>query len=284
MIEEKRFSFVCGCPRSGTTVLTQLLNWHPQVSIGMERFGQLLQRNPQGFTPSIFDINRFFDIQNTDCFYNSFEFNAYSDWYCSKFTKSKYQGSICVGDKNPELYKYFDEVKHNFSESDFKIIFILRDINSVAESYEVRANNPNDRQWKAERNFKQAISDWNEALSALSKQLESQGSKNNLIIVNYDDLFSNYEGGKDKLPILFENLNLEFHEDICKGYQLLEQHQQKIMEAKKRRRENENKILERQRGAHPNNPTLVKIRKLDKEYIATHALLDTYHSLKEQCI
>lgn len=261
----KKFLFVCGCPRSGTTVLTQLLNWHPRVSIGMERFGMLLYRNSDLFNPTIFAHNRFFDIRKGDCFYDSFEFKAYSDWYCSEFTREKYQKSVYVGDKNPKLYEYLNAVNKNFVQTNFKIIFILRDIYSVAESYNVRANNPDDK-WNADNNFKQAIIDWNKAVSEVCNQLQQQDSEDSLITLNYDDFFLNYERGKNKLPILFSSLNLDFSSDIMRGYQLLEKYFQKIIDRKER------------------NQELYKTYTLDKEYIADNALLDKYYLIKEQCI
>lgn len=280
MVKEKNFLFVCGCPRSGTTVLTQLLNWHPQISVGMERYGKLLYRNPKRFIPRIFGINRFFDIRQGDCFYDSFEFQAYSQPYCSEFSRQKYQQSAYVGDKNPKLYQNYAVVRDNFAETNFRIIFILRDVYSVAESYNLRAYNPDDK-WKADNNFKQAIVDWNESISAVSQALEQQHE--NLIMVNYDDFFSNYNFGKNKLPILFDILNLKVEPDVLYGYQLLEENAQKIAQSKTRKQKRAAKVLEEQQRSL-NNPELFKNHEIDKEYITSKALLDKYNSLKKYCI
>ena len=281
MVREKNFLFVCGCPRSGTTVVTQLLNWHPRISLGVERYGKLLYRNPKRYIPRIFGINRFFDIRQGDCFYDSFDYQAYSQPYCSEFSRQKYQQSSYVGDKNPKLYQNYAVVSDNFAETNFKIIFILRDIYSVAESYNLRAHNPDDK-WKAENDFKQAIVDWNESICAVSQVLKQQHE--NLIMVNYDDFFSNYSFGKTKLPKLFDFLDLKVDSDVLHGYQLLEENARKIAESKIRKQKRATKILERKRQRSPNNPELFNNYETDKEYIASKALLDKYELLKACCI
>lgn len=35
---QKKFLFVCGCPRSGTSYLHALLAQHPAIALGLERF------------------------------------------------------------------------------------------------------------------------------------------------------------------------------------------------------------------------------------------------------
>ena len=281
MAKEKKILFVCGCPRSGTTVLTQLLNWHPQISVGMERFGKLLDTNPQRFTPKIFGINRFFEIRPGDCFYDSFEFRAYSQPYCSEFNRQKYQKSIYVGDKNPKLYEHFATVKENFADTGFKMIFILRDVYSVAESYNVRASNPDDK-WKADNDFKRAIIDWNKSISTISQELNQNPEQ--LILVNYNDFFTDYQQGKNKLPRLFNRLELEINRDVLNGYQLLADHAQKILESKTRKQERAARILQRKQQRSPNNPELFKTNEIDKDYIDNHALLKKYDLIKEYCL
>jgi hypothetical protein len=264
-MKEKNFLFVCGCPRSGTTVLTQLLNWHPKISLGIERFGKLLNRDSELFLPRIFNPKRFFKIRKSDCFYDSLEFKAYSEWYCSDFNENKYKNSTYVGDKNPKFYEHLDTINSNFRNNNYKIIFILRDINSVAKSYNVRANNPNDK-WKAENDFKQAIVDWNKGISSICHQIDNQENASNLISVNYDDFFSNYELGKSKLSSLFSKLELNLEADVLRGYELLKKQSEKIIAIKE------------------NNQELYQTYELDEKYISSNALLDKYYLIKDKCI
>ncbi len=47
----ERYVFIAGCPRSGTSALTFLLNEHPTVAIGFERYKRLrAQLDPFHFT------------------------------------------------------------------------------------------------------------------------------------------------------------------------------------------------------------------------------------------
>jgi hypothetical protein len=262
----KKHLFVCGCPRSGTTVITQLLNWHPQVSIGMERYGQLLQRRPDRFSPKLFNSNRFFNIKERDCFYDSFEFKAYSDWYCSKFSQEKYKDSIYVGDKIPEMYKFFAVIEKNFAETEYKIIFILRDLPSVAASYNARANNPQDR-WNADKDAKQAVIDWNAAIVAVYEQLQKNKTNSVLIPVKYNDFFTDYDRGKNKLTDLFEKIELTTTKEVLEGYKLLGDRFEKIQKRREKVGQGAGEIYE-----------------LDPEYLQKHAEFDKYNFIEKQCI
>ena len=53
----RRYAFITGCSRSGTTALTRLLNRHPDVAIGYERNNRLAGRGL--LTPSLFEPERF---------------------------------------------------------------------------------------------------------------------------------------------------------------------------------------------------------------------------------
>ena len=65
------YLFATGCERSGTTILTRLLQSHPGISIGMERYKYLLRgvrtrRVTRRLCPSHFEPGRFFDFRPTD--------------------------------------------------------------------------------------------------------------------------------------------------------------------------------------------------------------------------
>ena len=63
-----KYCFVFGCPRSGTTAVARLLQAHPRVVIGMERYKFLLsRRRDRGtFGPTLFERERFFDFRAGD--------------------------------------------------------------------------------------------------------------------------------------------------------------------------------------------------------------------------
>ncbi|WP_405196631.1 sulfotransferase [Zarconia navalis] len=50
-----KFLFVCGCPRSGTTAIAKLLNYHSKVILGMERYKYQIRKNESNaINPSLF--------------------------------------------------------------------------------------------------------------------------------------------------------------------------------------------------------------------------------------
>ena len=238
----KKFLFVCGCPRSGTTVLTQLLNWHSGIAIGIERFALLLQKNQGQFHPDLYSLDRFFSFHKDDCFYDSFNFTAYTDWYCKKISEDKYSQSIYVGDKIPKLYKYFDVLRNNFNDIPVKIIFIARDVAGVASSYDARAKNPKDN-WRSEDGFKKGILEWNEAIHMMYKEFNNNDRGNEIIVVNYETFFTNYNLGKQKLELLFQALELPVEQNIYKGYSLLEKQFNDIVQRKPNKQDESNEDI-----------------------------------------
>src|SRR5205807_10659654 len=63
----KRFLFVCGVPRSGTTALAQLLNYHPRIGIGIERFRSIaIGSRGDEFRLTLYRKERFFKFRDGD--------------------------------------------------------------------------------------------------------------------------------------------------------------------------------------------------------------------------
>ena len=72
MDQSRRFLFVCGVARSGTTVLARLLNNHPQVAVGVERYKYRFMRRALPADPaSLFTRERFFSYDPEDSQHNS---------------------------------------------------------------------------------------------------------------------------------------------------------------------------------------------------------------------
>ena len=64
----KKFLFVCGCPRSGTSYFQSILAWHPAIALGMERFNLRLFAGK--LLPSDFERERFFRMEAGDTWYD----------------------------------------------------------------------------------------------------------------------------------------------------------------------------------------------------------------------
>jgi len=200
-------AFICGVPRSGTTALAYVLNSHPQVCIGIERYKFPIMRE-KIFDQSFFEKSRFFDFKSTDTNIlpkpgTEFE-KIYADMY------QKWDHAIVTGDKLPRLYTMLDDVQRFIPDS--KFIFILRNIESVASSWNARASNLNDI-WPAENDYRACARIWNNAnRQILAQQQRTPGVVH---IVIYEDFFS---GNLDELTRLCDFIGIDNHALLQEGF------------------------------------------------------------------
>lgn len=167
------FVFVCGVPRSGTTAFADLLNLHPQIVVGVERFKHLALRqasNPQ-FTPEVFTKSRFFDFRPDDT-------NI-----VRSYDAEKYESALWVGDKVPRYYRHARTIFDRFPGA--VMFYIVRGPHAVARSWNERSKNPGDS-WPETNNYVRAVEEWNRA-NRLALRL---GRDHPFHIVSYEDLFS----------------------------------------------------------------------------------------------
>ncbi len=155
-------AFVCGCPRSGTTALAAILNEHPQLCIGVERYKHIAM-GPRGaqFLPDLFTPERFVDIRPEDT-----NIVGHNRRLKKKF-ESKYEIKV-IGEKTPRLYTRLPFLKANFPDA--KLIFIFRDPYEVALSWERRAENTADN-WPAANGRNQAVVEWVKSIDIVAKAL-----------------------------------------------------------------------------------------------------------------
>jgi len=189
--------FICGCPRSGTTALWRLLNAHRKICISNERYSRRLSHT-KSFDDSIFDADRFFGpLEPEDTF-----LKVMPERITAK--KPYYDECEIVGDKVPALEKRYRQVTECIPGS--KFIYIVRNIFDVAASYNTRARNADDKNWKDDRDYLKAIEEWNESLQLTCKYYD----KIPICIVDYDKVF--YE--RAALDPVFSFLGLEITEDV----------------------------------------------------------------------
>jgi hypothetical protein len=170
-----KYLFVFGCPRSGTTALARMLNWHPAIALGIERFRDLAKPGKlQEFTPALFEPGRLLDIRPTDT--RGAKYNQH--------LAAKLDGTHpiqMVGDKIPYLYLRLDHVCRAFPDA--HMIAILRDPEPVALSWQRRADEPGDP-WPAHQDAAAAFVEWERSVSIISEQFAKQA--NPLTIIDYD--------------------------------------------------------------------------------------------------
>ena len=188
----KKFIFVSGTPRSGTTSLGGFLNAHKNICMTTERYGP-----GNGYTKAMFDRD--------DLFYDS----AYKKKYRSIY--ERYNECSFVGDKRPNFLMSWGLTKRNFRPEDIFVIHLLRDPYLVAESYFKRAKKSALGQdvWSSKnispRDQFVACWDFNINNKILKDIFLEGGYSGSFFVVNNESLYSN----ESLLLEIFEHLGLD---------------------------------------------------------------------------
>jgi hypothetical protein len=143
-------------------VLAQLLAEHPEVVLGQERFSTLFLRGR--ITPDLLERGRYFDMRPGDTHDAAVKLAA----SCKKTFEERWSSALWVGDKYPDIYRVYEEIFEVFPNA--KVIYILRNPLSVAESYQARFENKADR---FSMDYRKAIKDWNESVAETERQLKA---------------------------------------------------------------------------------------------------------------
>ena len=178
---ERRQLFVCGAARSGTTAMTRLLNTHPDIVVGIERFKtRLLRADDEEDLPALFAKERFFDYDPGDTNVN------YRRSYRGDMERAarKFDDAVYIGDKVPNLYRRLDFIAAKFP--DCRVVYMLRDPLHVAASWQVRALDEEDA-WPAENDYRQAVADWNESVRIALAARKNLGPR--ISYVSYERVF-----------------------------------------------------------------------------------------------
>ncbi len=173
------YLFIAGCPRSGTSAVAFLLNEHPQVALGFERFKRaraLLE--PFHFTPS-----QFFSpvLAETDIPGELLYRRLRERWRSG--------GVKVVGDKVPLYWRVLPELLERFPRG--RVVLLVRDPLDVAASFDRRARDPGDW-WPAENDRTLAATMWNEAL-ARAREAELAGHGERILLLPYEALLAGEE-------------------------------------------------------------------------------------------
>jgi hypothetical protein len=158
MTGQVTYVFVGGPQRSGTSGLTRLLNTHPSVAIGNERYRLLVldkaRRDEIG--PQLFEPERFFRFDPSETRIGE---RRYPDF---DGLKRKYALATHRGDKLPIVLDIRALLLERFPRSRFVLIY--RDPYKVSSSWHARQRRETDP-WPAKRNYKMAVAQMNERLA-----------------------------------------------------------------------------------------------------------------------
>ncbi|MDI4661941.1 MULTISPECIES: sulfotransferase [Cobetia] len=174
-----KYIFIAGCPRSGTSALTELLSSSDEIAIGMERFKYAYK--DKNINESFFSKDSFFKFSDSQTNINMSQ-GKYVKYYDK--LKLKYDSTTIRGDKYPMIYKFYNSLTNSFTQKP-TFIFIYRDLYDVADSFNVRAENPKDS-WPKENNYKKAVFHWNDSIV---KTLQALNSGVDILVIKYEALF-----------------------------------------------------------------------------------------------
>ena len=182
----RRVLIVGGCPRSGTTALTRLLNAHPRVLIGDERYYWRFEHRQ--VSPDLFARDRFLDVRRSDRHWAE----GRAPWPPGD-PAARFEAASHIGDKFPRLADVADHLAAMLPDA--QLVWIVRNPLSVAESYEARRADDADA-WHF--GLDRALDDWNQGVGGA---LRHPGA----LVLSYERLFV---GGGD-LGRLFSALDLD---------------------------------------------------------------------------
>ncbi|MEE4212452.1 MAG: sulfotransferase [Parvularcula sp.] len=206
-----RTLIVTGCPRSGTTALTKLLNAHPAILLGDERFYWRFEHGL--IEPDDFKRSRFIDVRKEDRHWEEGR---------APFPKdpegAEWDGLSYVGDKYPPLWRVWPTLAGRLPAA--RLLFILRNPVSVAMSYRARKEDPSDP-WSFDAFA--GLKEWNEGVSAMNSALSS-GIDADLVL--YEDVFG--PQGDPALP--FDLLGLDAAEALGRAEGILERARERFAE------------------------------------------------------
>jgi hypothetical protein len=153
----KKFLFVCGCPRSGTSYFQAILVHHPAIALGMERFN--LRLFARKLMPTDFERERFFRVESGDTWYDDLKEFPWRQ----RRVEAQYDSAEYVGDKVPQGYEFFDHLITHFP--DVRFICLVRNLLDVAASYEARRRDV--AHWNPDWGPRKAVEHWNASLKAI---------------------------------------------------------------------------------------------------------------------
>ena len=180
---ERQLLIVCGVGRSGTSVLAGVLNAHPHVCIGLERY-KFRCYSGSRLGPDLFEKDRFFDFQEDDTNIVPEANVAFAELYAS--LRQKWDLAQIVGDKIPHAFFRMDEIETAYPKVRF--LYILRDIEAVAASWNARALNEQDRGWPRDHDYRKTVKVWNAGNKHVLEKLTR--CPHRIQVVDYDRGFS----------------------------------------------------------------------------------------------
>lgn len=183
MTSEKAYLIVSGVARSGTTALGELLNAHPDICLGIERF-KFQYLRAHNFSRTLFEHDRFFDFRPEDTNLDPDKRPAWKPVYTS--IEEKWDTARIIGDKVPDLLPVL--VDFMTENPDYRFICILRNLKDVGLSWQTRADKPRDA-WPKEKGFVEACKSWAEQHAFLHDLMRHRPTRQKVLLLDYDTMY-----------------------------------------------------------------------------------------------
>jgi hypothetical protein len=182
--------FVSGLPRSGTTALGNLLNLSPQIQLFNELYPPFHVYEPADFTPSA--LRKMLGFQS----------NSKED----KQLRTDLSGARWIGDKRPQFHFAAGASLLRLANHKVTVVHIVRDLSSIARSYDERALDATDPAWGATRNGWEALFEGKAVAEFLGQLVRKRlRAHHRLMFVQYEEIFSR----QDVAISMFENLGVD---------------------------------------------------------------------------
>jgi hypothetical protein len=174
--EGERPLFVTGCQRSGTTAFTKYLNKHPEVLLGMERYGRVPAAT---VTPELFGFERILDYGKEDSIMPR-------EYYLELLSRKDPARLRWIGDKYPGYLRWIHLLSENNLGAHFIVLY--RPVEEVAESWEARSKNPGDPWLGGKNGFELGVKTWNNMQAKTRGYIEA-GLGSRILVLSYHDFF-----------------------------------------------------------------------------------------------
>ena len=172
--------FIAGLARSGTTALQRVLDLHPDIAIGLERYKRLWGDRIGEITPDRFDRERFFDWSE-----DLTNITPDVEWSAPRIAllDAKWDTARYRGDKMTIIraQKIWETVP------DARFVFIVRDIAQVAHSWEQRSANEGDDGWRRGTGGVRSVAAWNVATRRVRRAVRQRPE--HACVVEYERFF-----------------------------------------------------------------------------------------------
>ena len=199
-LSDARPFFLIGPPRSGTTLMTRILNSHPRILLTNETaiFLQLdanIKKSRLGIKSGILYGKEYCDLWSKHLKENATY--LIESYYCKIALEEKKNNLSYWGEKHPHLFVCFDFLSEIYPEAQF--LYMIRDPRDTACSIAEM------NRWK----IREAINAWINIYNKYEDLCANQLDSSLLITVRYEDLIADYKGVSERI---LKDLGLSGHD------------------------------------------------------------------------